>query len=120
VVRYLPKEGRAAGVPVEFSLSGDDRKYLAEYAIDPVTLSIALACVTVINDWVIKTVEIFRENRAKKAGYSADEAKSLPLRVSIAKFDPASGAVEGLELEGPGDAVVKALKELRNDDSPSV
>jgi hypothetical protein len=113
VVRYLPKEGRAAGIPVEFSLSGDSRKYLSEYAIDPVTLAIALACATVINDWVIKTVEIFRENRAKKAGYSDDEAKSIPLRVSIAKLDPVSGAVEGLELEGPGDAVIEALKELK-------
>ncbi|MGP5024980.1 hypothetical protein ACTXI4_07285 [Glutamicibacter ardleyensis] len=112
-VRYVPKESRAAGIPVEFSLSGDNRKYLSEYAIDPVTLSIALMCVPVINDWLIKAVEIFLESRARKAGYTQDEAISMPLRVSIAKLDPVSGAVEGLELEGPGGAVVDAIKELK-------
>ncbi|MFB0838890.1 hypothetical protein ACETK3_12865 [Arthrobacter sp. E44] len=112
-VRYVPKEGRAAGIPIEFSLPDDKRKYLSEYAIDPVTLSIALACVTVINDWLITAVGIFVESRAKKAGYTQEEVSSIPLRVSIAKLDPNTGAVEGLEIEGPSSGVIESLKELK-------
>lgn len=116
MVRYVPKDARAAGIPVEFSLPSNARNYLSEYAIDPITASIAIACVQVISDWVILAVEIFRENRARAAGLTTEQSSSMPLRVSIAKLDPSSGAVEGVELEGPGDAVLEALKDLRTND----
>lgn len=113
VVRYVPKECRAVGIPIEFSLSGDKRKYLSEYAVDPVTVSIALMCVSVISDWLIMAVEIFFENKARKDGNTQEEAESMPLRVSIAKLDPDSGAVEGVQLEGSKGAVLEALRELK-------
>lgn len=113
MVRYIPKEGRAAGIPVEFSLPSDSRKYLSEYAVDPITAAIAIACVQIISDWAIMTVQIFRESRARAAGFSEDQAKAMPLRVSVAKLDPSSGEAQGVELEGPGDAVIEALRELK-------
>lgn len=115
-VRYIPKEGRAAGIPVEFSLPEGSRKYLSEYAIDPITLTIALAVLGPINDWIIWTVDLFRQRRASAAGHSEDQAAITPLRVSLAQVNPTSGAVESIELEGPSSAVIEALKEMKNRD----
>lgn len=112
-VRYVPKEARSQGLPVEFSMPKDDRHYLSEYSIDPITLAIALACVGPINDWVIWTVDNFRQSRRKLAGHSQDEIGALPLRVSIAELSSDSILVKGLEMEGAGDDVIEALKELK-------
>lgn len=114
MVRYVPKEARAAGYPVEFSISKKDRAYLSEYSIDPITLAIALACIGPINDWIILTVDLFLRNRGKLSGYSEGQTAKMPLRVSVAEMDLESKCVKGIEIEGPGDDVLEALKQLKN------
>lgn len=112
-VRYLPKEARAAGLPVEFSLPEGSRKYLQEFSIDPEMWALGLALLTIANDWLIATVIQFIELRAKSQGWTSDQAKQLPLKVSIVKLDEEGGRSETYEIEGSGTEVIDALRTLR-------
>jgi hypothetical protein len=112
-VRYLPKEARAADLPVEFSIPEGSRKYLQEFSIDPETWSLGLALLTMANEWLIPTVERFIEMRSKSQGWTSEEAHELPLKVSIVKMDESSSVSETYEIEGPGTEVLEALRILK-------
>lgn len=107
-VRYLPKAARAAELPVEFSMPEGSRKYLSEYSIDPDIWSLGLACFTMANDWLILTVSLFIAHRSSSQGWTAEEAKKLPLKVSVAETETGLN----YEIEGEGDEVLAALREL--------
>ncbi|PUB20190.1 hypothetical protein C8K30_11715 [Promicromonospora sp. AC04] len=112
-VRYLPKEARAADLPVEFSLPPGSRNYLQEFSADAETWALALAAATLVNDWIIFTVGIFIEMRAKAQGWTSSEAQGLPLKVSIVKIENSSESSETWEFEGSGEDVLEALR-IRN------
>lgn len=116
-VRYLPKEARAAGLPVEFSMPEGSRKYLQEFSIDPEMWSLGLALVAMSSDWLILTVGLFIEMRSKVQGWTSEEAHQLPLKVSIAKIDESSGVSETYEIEGAGTEVLEALRILKKEES---
>jgi hypothetical protein len=107
-VRYLPKAARAAGLPVEFSLPEGSRKYLSEYSIDPEMWALGIACLTMASDWLIATVSLFISERSEAQGWSAEEAKKLPLKVKVAETETGLN----YEIEGDGDEVIAALREL--------
>lgn len=111
-VRYLPKEARAAGLPVEFSMPEGSRKYLQEFAVDPEQWALGLAVLTIANDWLILTVGLFIEQRAKTHGWTRTEAEALPLKVSIVKLDENGGRSETYEIEGSGEDVLGTLRTL--------
>lgn len=111
--RYLPKEARAAGLPVEFSMPEGSRKYLQEFSIDPEMWALGLAVLAITNDWLIFTVEKFIEVRARSQGWTRGEAEELPLKISIVKLDKHGGRSETYEIEGSGTDVIDALQTLR-------
>jgi len=116
-VRYLPKEARAADLPVEFSIPEGSRKYLQEFSIDPEMWSLGLALLTMTSDWLILTVGLFIEMRSKSQGWTSKEAHELPLKVSIVKMDESSSVSETYELEGTGTEVLEALRILKKEES---
>jgi len=116
-VRYLPKEARAADLPVEFSIPEGSRKYLQEFSIDPEMWSLGLALLTMTSDWLILTVGLFIEMRSKSQGWTSEEAHELPLKVSIVKMDESSSVSETYELEGTGTEVLEALRILKKEES---
>jgi hypothetical protein len=108
-VRFLPKEARAAGIPVEFATPEGTRKYLQEFSIDPEMWSLGLALLTLASDWLIFTVEQFINTRAKAQGWSDEAARELPLKVSIAE----TSTSRNIEIEGSGADVLEALRVLK-------
>lgn len=110
-VRYLPKLARSKEVPVEFATPSGTREYLAEYSIEPETWSLGLACLQMANDWLILTVTIFISYRADSQGWKPEEAGQLPLKVSVAE----TSTGRNYQIEGSGDDVVEALKELQRE-----
>lgn len=110
-VRYLPKEARAVQLPVKFSRDTGSRQFLSEYSADAEMWSLGLACLQMANDWLISTVSLFIEHRARAQGWSKDEAKGLPLKVWVAETE--TGRNYGIE--GSGADVLKALTALQTD-----
>ncbi|MGP5045550.1 hypothetical protein ACTXJR_16270 [Glutamicibacter ardleyensis] len=108
-VRYLPKEARAAGVPVEFATPASTRKYLQEFSIDPEMWTLGLALLTITSDWLVFTVEQFINTRAKAQGWTDENARELPLKVSIAE----TSTSRNIEIEGSGADVIEALRVLQ-------
>lgn len=108
-VRYLPKEARAANLPVRFSRDTESREFLSEYSIEPDMWSLGLACMQMANDWIILTVSLFIAHRGRAQGWSKDQAKRLPLKVYVA--ETATG--KNYEIEGAGEDVLKAIKVLQ-------
>jgi hypothetical protein len=97
-VRYLPKAARAKGMPVEFSQPEGERHYLQEFSIDPEMWSLGLALLTMGSDWLILTVSLFIDLRADSQGWDPEDARQLPLKVSVAE----TGTGRNYELEGSG------------------
>ena len=108
-VRYLPKDARAADLPVEFSIATGSREYIAEYSIEPEMWSLGLACLQMSSEWLILTVTLFITYREKAQGWTENEAQTLPLRVWVAETETG----RNYELEGTGADVVEALKVLQ-------
>lgn len=108
-VRYLPKEARAAGIPVEFATSTSTRKYLQEFSIDPEMWALGLAILSITSDWLVFTVEQFISTRAKTQGWAGEKAQELPLKVSIAE----TSTSRNIEVEGSGADVLEALRILK-------
>lgn len=108
-VRYLPKEARAAGVPVEFATPEGTRKYLQEFSVDPEMWALGLAVMTITSDWLVFTIEQFISTRAKVQGWTNEKARELPLRVSIAE----TSTSRNIEVEGSGADVIEALRILK-------
>jgi hypothetical protein len=115
-VRYLPKEARAADLPVEFSMPEGSRVYLQEFSTDPEKWSLGLAVLTMANDWLIFTVGLFIGMRSKSQGWKREEADELPLKVSIVKMDENARVSETYELEGTGTEVLEALRILKEEE----
>ena len=107
-VRFFPKTARAADLPVEFSVPEGSRRYLSEFSVDPETWALALACLTMANDWLIQTVSLFISHRAEEQGWTPEEAKRLPLRVQVAETETG----RNYQIEGEGADVLDALREL--------
>jgi hypothetical protein len=110
IVRYLPKEARAAAIPVEFSRATGARAYLSEFSVDPETWSLGLACLQMANEWLILTVSLFISFRSKAQGWTEEEAQNLPLRVLVAETETGRNYV----IEGSGTDVIEALKVLQS------
>lgn len=108
-VRYLPKEARAAGIPLEFATGEGRRKYLQEFSTGPDMWALGLALLTITSDWVIFAVQQFIHTRAKAEGWTHEEAQVLPLKVSIAE----TSTSRNIEIEGSGAEVLKALRLLQ-------
>lgn len=108
-VRYLPKQARAAGLPVEFATPEGTRKYLQEFSIDPNTWALGIAVLTIASDWLVLTVERFIHTRANAQGWTDTEALELPLKVSIAE----TSTSRHVEIEGSGSEVLEALRVLK-------
>lgn len=108
-VRFLPKEARAAGVPVEFAIPEGRRKYLQEFSIEPDMWALGLTLLTMANDWLVPVVEQFINTRAKAQGWTAERARELPLKVSIAE----TSTSRNIEVEGSGADVLEALQILQ-------
>ncbi|WP_369745199.1 hypothetical protein [Paenarthrobacter sp. AMU7] len=55
-VRYLPKEARAAGIPLEFAAGERRRKYLQEFSAgtEKWALGLALLTITMRATWVLR------------------------------------------------------------------
>lgn len=109
--RLVPKYARAVGVPVEFSLSGDDRKFLSEYSADPNDLVIALAMIGWSVDWIIAVVQIAVADHIARRGESEPQSP-VPLEVSIAKIDRDSRVLKGVKVKGEAEHVIQAIREL--------
>jgi hypothetical protein len=112
-VRFVPKEARADGVPLQFAVSTDSRRFLSEFSADASTWTLALAFVGPLNAWVIYSVQSFLAHRAARLGFEKDEGLNRPLRLSIAEMDITAGLISGLEIEGTGAEVIETLKTLR-------
>lgn len=112
-VRFLPKIARSSDAPVEFATPSGTREYLAEYSVDPELWSLGLACLQMANDWLVYTVSLFISYRAKTQGWGQEEAKQLPLKVTVAE----TSTGRNYEIEGSGADVVEALKVLQRDQS---
>lgn len=110
VVRYLPKEARAAGLPIAFSRTSS-RQFLSEYSVDAEMWSLGIACMQMANEWLILTVSLFIGSRAKAQGWSDQEARELPLKVYVAETETG----RNYEIEGTGTEVLEALKFLQQD-----
>jgi hypothetical protein len=108
-VRYLPKEARAAGIPLEFATGERKRKYLQEFSAGPDMWALGLALLTITSDWVIFSVQQFIHTRAKAEGWTQEEAQELPLKVSIAE----TSTSRNIEIEGSGAEVLEALRLLQ-------
>lgn len=111
--RFVPKEARADGVPMQFAVGTESRRFLSEFSADPNTWVLALALIGPINDWVIYSVQSFISHRSTRLGFTKDEGLTRPLRLSIAEMDNAAGLIRGLELEGTGADVIVALRALK-------
>lgn len=111
-MRYLPKEARAAKLPVRFSKSTDSRQFLSEYSVEPDMWSLGLACLQMANDWIILTVSLFIAHRGKTQGWSEDQAKQLPLKVCVAETETG----KNYKIEGTGAEVLEALRVLQKGD----
>jgi len=107
-VRFLPKEARAAGVPVEFATPEGTRKYLQEFSVDPETWSVGLAVLTLASGWVMFAVEQFISSRARAQGWTNERAQELPLKVSIVE----TSTSRTIEVEGNGLDVLDAIRTL--------
>lgn len=64
------------------------------------------------SDWLIFTVSLFIDSRAKSQGWSRPEAETLPLKVSIVKMNEDGSASKTYEIEGSGADVIEALLNL--------
>jgi hypothetical protein len=110
--RLLPKYARANGLPLEFSKKGDERTFLSEYATDPDSLSITLATLGWINDWVIGIVAIAIASSAAKRGAKSEKSKVI---VSIAKLTKNGTTLKGIRLKGEAEGVLRELRALVED-----
>ncbi|HEV7184266.1 MAG TPA: hypothetical protein VGN33_07200 [Leifsonia sp.] len=108
-VRYLPKAARAVELPVKFSKATGSREFLSEYSVDPEMWALGLACLQMANDWLISTVSLYIDYRARAQGWSKDEASGLPLKVCVS--ETATG--RNYTIEGSGTDVLEALKTLQ-------
>lgn len=108
-VRYLPKEARGAGIPLEFATGERKRKYLQEFSAGPDMWALGLAILTITSDWIIFSVQQFIQTRAKAEGWTQEEAQELPLKVSIAE----TSTSRNIEIEGSGAEVLEALRLLQ-------
>ena len=108
-VRYLPKVARSEGIPVEFATPSGTREYLAEYSVSPEMWSLGLACLQMVNDWLILAVTQFISYRADSQGWKQAEANQLPLRVTVAE----TSTGRDYEIEGSGTEVIEALRVLQ-------
>lgn len=115
-VRNLPKEARAGGVPVEFSMPEGSRQYLQEFSAAE-AWSLGLAAMSLASQWIIFTVEQFIAMRRKSQSWTDEEAKALPLRVYIAQVDQNAALLGTYEIEGSGEDVLDALRLLKNEES---
>lgn len=109
-IRYLPKLARPKGIPIEFSKSGEDRVFLAEYSVDPISLTIVIAVTQMINPWLILAVDFFLTTKAKEYDLNEEEINNCNLKVNIAELNPKS--IRGIEIEGKSEDVLKAIKEI--------
>lgn len=107
-MRYFLKEARGsnASLPVEFSMPPGSRKFISEYSIDPETWALALAVLTMSNDWLILATQAFIDMRAGAQGWTRGQANGLPLKVSIVETETS----RTVEIEGSGSEVVEALR----------
>lgn len=112
-VRYLPKAARAESAPVVFSIPEEGRNFISEFSADVETWQLALAVVTILNDWLIFTVGMYIGGRAKSRGDTIEQAEKLPLRVTVAETDKKGRPLRTFTVEGAGHEVVEALRELQ-------
>lgn len=113
-VRYLPKAARADSAPVVFSIPEGDRSFISEYSIDVETWQLALGVVTILNDWLIFAVGAYIGERAKSRGETTEQASKLPLHVAVAEMDKKGRPMRTYTVEGSGDEVIEALRELQS------
>ena len=111
-VRYFPKEARIAGAPVEFATSEGTRKYVQHFSVDPEVWALGLVLLTTTSDWLIFTVQQFIALRSRSQGWSEEEAKELPLKLSIVE----TSTSRNLQVEGSGADVLEALRIFRRDE----
>lgn len=109
-MRYFPKEARAAGAPVEFSMPVGSRMYLSEFSIDPEMWALGLAVLTMANEWAIVAVQAFIDVRARAQGWSTEEAADLPLQVKITETETGTN----YKIEGKGVEVLEAMRILND------
>lgn len=107
-VRYLPKAARAVELPVKFSRATGSREFLSEYSVDPEMWALGIACLQMANDWLIATVTLFIDYRARAQGWSKDEATGLPLKVCVSETETG----RNYKIEGSGTDVLEALRTL--------
>jgi hypothetical protein len=112
-VRYLPKDARAAGASIEFSVPEGSRVFLQEFSAVEVW-SIALAAASLANTWLVLAVQLLIERRQSSEGWTSEQANSLPLNVSVAKLDDGAAVLETFRIEGRSDDVLGALRALNN------
>jgi hypothetical protein len=110
-VRYVPKEARAVGAPVEFATPEGSRRFVQEFSADVDTWALALLCFNMANDWLIFAVGLFIATRSKAEGWSEEEAKELPLKVSVVEAETG----RTYEIEGKGSDVLAALQAFHKD-----
>ena len=112
-VRYLPKAARAESAPVTFSIPEGGRNFISEFSADVETWQLALAVATILNDWLIFTVGMYIGSRAKSRGDTIEQAEKLPLRVTVAETDKKGRPLRTFTVEGAGDEVIEALRQLQ-------
>lgn len=115
-VRYLPRDARAAGASITFSMPEGSRAYVQEFSAAEVW-SIALAAASLANSWLVLAVQLLIERRRTSEGWLEDQARSLPLSVSVTKLDSSAAVVQSYQIEGRSDDVLEALRTL-NDAEP--
>ena len=102
-----------------FSIPEDGRNFISEYSADVETWQLALAVVTILNDWLIFTVGTYIGGRAKSRGETTEQAAKLPLRVTVAETDKKGRSLRTYTVEGSGDDVIEALRELQSQERNS-
>ena len=92
-VRYLPKDARAAGASIEFSMPEGSREYLQEFSAAE-AWSIALAAASLANAWLVLAVQLLVDRRQSSEGWTSEQANALPLKVSVARVDDGAAVLE--------------------------
>ncbi len=112
-VRYLPRDARAAGASIEFSMPEGSRAYLQEFNAAEVW-AIGLAAASLANAWLVLAVELLVERRRSSEGWTSEQANALPLKISVARLDDGAAVLETYQIEGRSEDVLEALRALNN------
>lgn len=107
----LAKRALAAGLPVEYALTEDERQFVEHFSAQLDVIGLYIAVVNLVPS-MIQGIHALIELAAMRRGYTEESAKKASVDLRIDYLNTPTTEARGVRIKGDADSVVAAVREL--------